>query len=162
MKQHIPIWLVGLTLTPGSNPHPDLCLYPQGSGPTPNLPPGSSTADGNPCPEQCGYYYRQASQYSAGSYLPLDALPAIRMPQKRSWRPRTGPGKSKPFDVPWRDQPVTIGKINQINNFCIGSQGNENKCMSCHAGYGWEAGKLPKISAILKTSIVLPVMQIRG
>ncbi len=49
--------------------------------------------------------------------------------------------ESKAFNVPWREGPVTIGKINQINNFCIGSQGNENKCMSCHAGYGWEAGK---------------------
>ena len=49
--------------------------------------------------------------------------------------------ESKSFDVPWRDTAVTIGKINQINNFCIGSQGNENKCMSCHAGYGWEEGK---------------------
>ena len=49
--------------------------------------------------------------------------------------------ESKAFDVPWRDEDVTIGKINQINNFCIGSQGNENKCMSCHAGYGWEQGK---------------------
>ena len=49
--------------------------------------------------------------------------------------------ESKAFDVPWRDEDVTIGKINQINNFCIGSQGNENKCMSCHAGYGWEEGK---------------------
>ena len=49
--------------------------------------------------------------------------------------------ESKSFDVPWRDVPVTIGKINQINNFCIGSQGNENKCMSCHAGYGWEEGQ---------------------
>lgn len=49
--------------------------------------------------------------------------------------------ESKAFDVPWRDTPVTIGKINQINNFCIGSQGNENKCMSCHAGYGWEQGR---------------------
>ncbi|MBK9926836.1 MAG: tetrathionate reductase family octaheme c-type cytochrome [Anaerolineales bacterium] len=49
--------------------------------------------------------------------------------------------ESKQFNVPWRDVPVTIGKINQINNFCIGSQGNENKCMSCHAGYGWEEGK---------------------
>ena len=46
--------------------------------------------------------------------------------------------ESQPFDVPWRDEPVTIGKINQINNFCIGSQGNEKKCMSCHVGYGWE------------------------
>ena len=49
--------------------------------------------------------------------------------------------ESKAFNVPWRDVPVTIGKINQINNFCIGSQGNENKCMTCHAGYGWEQGK---------------------
>ena len=49
--------------------------------------------------------------------------------------------ESRAFEVPWREGAVTIGKINQINNFCIGSQGNENKCMSCHAGYGWEAGK---------------------
>lgn len=45
--------------------------------------------------------------------------------------------QSKPFDVPWRDEPVTIGKYNQINNFCIGSQGNAKKCMTCHAGYDW-------------------------
>ncbi len=45
--------------------------------------------------------------------------------------------ESQPFDVPWRDEPVTIGKKNQINNFCIGTQGNEKKCMTCHAGYGW-------------------------
>lgn len=49
--------------------------------------------------------------------------------------------ESRAFDVPWRDEAVTIGKINQINNFCIGSQGNENQCMSCHAGYGWEQGR---------------------
>ena len=49
--------------------------------------------------------------------------------------------ESKEFNVPWRDAAVTIGKINQINNFCIGTQGNENKCMSCHAGYGWEQGR---------------------
>jgi len=49
--------------------------------------------------------------------------------------------ESKEYEVPWRDEPVTIGKANQINNFCISSQGNENKCMSCHAGYGWEEGK---------------------
>lgn len=48
--------------------------------------------------------------------------------------------ESQPFDVPWRDEPVTIGKINQINNFCISSNGNQSKCMSCHIGYGWEEG----------------------
>jgi octaheme c-type cytochrome (tetrathionate reductase family) len=45
--------------------------------------------------------------------------------------------ESKPFNVPWRTEPVTIGKANQINNFCIGTQGNEKKCMTCHTGYGW-------------------------
>jgi octaheme c-type cytochrome (tetrathionate reductase family) len=46
--------------------------------------------------------------------------------------------ESKPVAAPWLDnQLVTIGKKNQINNFCIGTQGNEKKCMSCHAGYGW-------------------------
>ncbi|MGE5250670.1 MAG: tetrathionate reductase family octaheme c-type cytochrome, partial [Bacteroidota bacterium] len=54
--------------------------------------------------------------------------------------------ESKPFTVPWRDTPVTIGKINQINNFCIGTQGNENKCMSCHVGYGWEKGRQSVLS----------------
>jgi octaheme c-type cytochrome (tetrathionate reductase family) len=46
--------------------------------------------------------------------------------------------ESEPFDVPWREEPVTIGKANQINNFCIGSQGNQKRCMTCHVGYGWE------------------------
>jgi len=45
--------------------------------------------------------------------------------------------ESAPFDVPWRDEPVTIGKKNQINNFCIGTQGNQKKCTTCHVGYGW-------------------------
>jgi octaheme c-type cytochrome (tetrathionate reductase family) len=49
--------------------------------------------------------------------------------------------ESQPFDVPWRDESVTIGKANQINNFCISSQGNQKQCMSCHAGYGWEEGQ---------------------
>ena len=49
--------------------------------------------------------------------------------------------ESRPFDVSWRDEPVTIGKANQINNFCIGAQGNQKSCMSCHAGYNWAEGE---------------------
>jgi octaheme c-type cytochrome (tetrathionate reductase family) len=45
--------------------------------------------------------------------------------------------ESAPVNVPWRDEAVTIGKKNQINNFCIGTQGNEKKCMTCHVGFGW-------------------------
>ena len=45
--------------------------------------------------------------------------------------------EGQPVEVPWRDEPVTIGKANQINNFCIGTQGNQVRCMTCHTGYGW-------------------------
>jgi octaheme c-type cytochrome (tetrathionate reductase family) len=46
--------------------------------------------------------------------------------------------ESEPVELPGRDEPVTVGKANQINNFCIGVQGNWPKCTTCHAGYGWE------------------------
>lgn len=31
---------------------------------------------------------------------------------------------------------VYLGKKNAINNFCIGTQGNEESCAKCHIGYG--------------------------
>lgn len=49
--------------------------------------------------------------------------------------------ESQPFSVPWRDEAVTIGKANQINNFCISAQGNQKSCMSCHIGYDWQEGQ---------------------
>jgi octaheme c-type cytochrome (tetrathionate reductase family) len=49
--------------------------------------------------------------------------------------------ESEPFDVAWRDEPATIGKINQINNFCISAQGNQKSCTACHIGYGWQEGE---------------------
>jgi len=44
----------------------------------------------------------------------------------------------EPATIPGHDGVVeAIGKKNLINNFCIGIQGNWNKCTTCHAGYGW-------------------------
>ena len=37
-----------------------------------------------------------------------------------------------------REEPVSVGKKNAINNFCIGIQGNWSSCTACHVGYGWE------------------------
>ena len=48
--------------------------------------------------------------------------------------------ESEPVMLPGRDEPVTIGKANQINNFCIGTQGNQSGCSRCHTGYGMEDG----------------------
>ncbi|HFE67481.1 MAG TPA: tetrathionate reductase family octaheme c-type cytochrome [Chloroflexi bacterium] len=47
--------------------------------------------------------------------------------------------ESEPVMLSGRDEPVTIGKANQINNFCIGIQGNWTGCTRCHAGYGWDS-----------------------
>jgi octaheme c-type cytochrome (tetrathionate reductase family) len=46
--------------------------------------------------------------------------------------------ESDPYTIPGRDEPITIGKKNSLNNFCIGIQSNWPGCTSCHAGYGWE------------------------
>jgi octaheme c-type cytochrome (tetrathionate reductase family) len=46
--------------------------------------------------------------------------------------------ESEPVMVAGHDEPVTIGKKNSLNNFCIGIQGNWPGCTRCHAGYGWE------------------------
>lgn len=60
-----------------------------------------------------------------------DAAKDIMMTTHWTW-------ESKPFVVPGRDVPVTIGKANQINNFCISAQGNQKSCMACHIGQGWQ------------------------
>lgn len=45
---------------------------------------------------------------------------------------------SKPTGVDWAEEPVSVGKANAGNNFCIGIQGNWARCTACHIGYGWE------------------------
>jgi len=32
----------------------------------------------------------------------------------------------------------TLGKKNEINNFCVATSSNESRCTSCHVGYGWK------------------------
>lgn len=36
---------------------------------------------------------------------------------------------------------TALGKRNVMNNFCIGTQGNEQACSSCHTGYGMTSSK---------------------
>jgi octaheme c-type cytochrome (tetrathionate reductase family) len=40
-------------------------------------------------------------------------------------------------NVPGHEQAMRIGKMNLVNNFCIGAKPNIAHCSSCHAGYGW-------------------------
>jgi octaheme c-type cytochrome (tetrathionate reductase family) len=32
----------------------------------------------------------------------------------------------------------TVGKKNELNNFCVATTSNEPRCTSCHVGYGWK------------------------
>lgn len=45
--------------------------------------------------------------------------------------------QAPPVEVAWRDEPVSVGKANTLNNFCIGVQSNIEGCSRCHSGYGW-------------------------
>jgi octaheme c-type cytochrome (tetrathionate reductase family) len=45
--------------------------------------------------------------------------------------------QADPVPMEGRDELISVGKKNAINNFCIGIQGNWAACTACHAGYGW-------------------------
>jgi octaheme c-type cytochrome (tetrathionate reductase family) len=60
-----------------------------------------------------------------------DAASDVMMTSHWTWQ-------SEPVQIAGQDKPVTVGKINQINGYCIGISGNEQKCSSCHIGYEWE------------------------
>lgn len=47
--------------------------------------------------------------------------------------------QAPPVEVSWSDEPVSVGKANLINNFCISVQSNWSGCTKCHAGYGWSS-----------------------
>lgn len=46
--------------------------------------------------------------------------------------------RGEPVLLPGRTEPVSIGKANVLNNFCLGIRSNETRCTACHAGYGWD------------------------
>jgi octaheme c-type cytochrome (tetrathionate reductase family) len=77
--------------------------------------------------------------YASGSEVTLACLECHPEAAKEMMQTVHWTWESKPYQLPDRDQPVTIGKKNQLNNFCIGIQSNWEGCTSCHAGYGWDS-----------------------
>ena len=134
MKKSRLTWIIGLSITLAIIIIPIIIFWPrpassQGNDPQANVQPTpahTSHADLMPGPYA-------SSQEVTQACLECHDNAATEIMATTHWT-----WESKPFDVPWRDEPVTIGKANQINNFCIGAQGNQKKCMSCHAGTGWQ------------------------
>jgi len=134
MKESRFIWIAGLVVTLAAILIPLAIFWPRSAGatddPAANLPihaTHTSHADIIKGPFETGQDVTRAC---------LDCHPeaAEQVMGTTHWT-----WESEPVTVPWRNEPVTIGKINQINNFCIGTQGNEKTCMTCHTGYGWES-----------------------
>jgi hypothetical protein len=133
MKKIIPIWLSGLGATLAVIIVPILLFLPK-SGPHPDNP--ASHLEPTAVPVSHADIIKgplNTPQEVTRACLSCHPDAAAQVMKTTHWT-----WESQPFNVPWRDQPVTIGKINQINNFCIGTQGNQKQCMSCHIGYGWQ------------------------
>ena len=133
MRKRIPVWLIGLIVTLAVIIIPVTVFWPKASPPADDpqaaiqpTPIHTSHADIVQGP-------LTTPQEVTRNCLTCHADAAGEVMKTSHWT-----WESEPFNVPWRDEPVTIGKANQINNFCIGAQGNQKQCMSCHTGYGWQ------------------------
>jgi octaheme c-type cytochrome (tetrathionate reductase family) len=138
MKIKTPVWIVGLVATLAIITIPIILFIPDQSPALDN--PASALPQR---PEETNHAALLPGPYASGAEVTracLDCHPeaASQVMQTTHWT-----WESEPFEVSWRDEPVTIGKINQLNNFCISAQGNQKSCMSCHVGYGWEEGAEP-------------------
>jgi octaheme c-type cytochrome (tetrathionate reductase family) len=133
MKRRITIWLVGLGIPLAVIIIPLLLFWPKAAPPRDN-----PQVHIQPTAIHTSHADIVKGPFAAPQEVTRACLSCHREAAAQVMKTTHWTWESKPFDVPWRDQPVTIGKINQINNFCIGAQGNQKQCMSCHVGYGWQ------------------------
>jgi octaheme c-type cytochrome (tetrathionate reductase family) len=114
MRREKYIWIIGLTATLAIVIVPLVLFLPKASGkmddPWAHLPQRASHVDHTSLIEG-----------------PFDEGSEVHW----SW-------ESQEYEIEGRPGPVTVGKKNSLNNFCIGIQSNWPGCTSCHAGYGWE------------------------
>lgn len=133
MRNHKYIWVVGLFATLAVIIIPMVLFLPKASGkaddPWANLPRRTSHVDhtsliegpfenGSDVTQRCLECHQEAGE---------------EMLQSVHWT-----WESKEYQIEGRPEPVTVGKKNSLNNFCIGIQSNWPSCTSCHVGYGWE------------------------
>lgn len=136
--KNLPVWLIGLVITLAVILLPLALVWPRAGAPL-DAPWESVT----PTPVHTSHADLLPGPYATGQEVTLACLEchpdsAQQVMQTSHWT-----WESDPVQVAWRDEPVTVGKANQINNFCISAQGNQKSCTSCHIGYGWQEGEQP-------------------
>lgn len=133
MKKSSYIWIIGLVATIAVITIPIAIFWPQASASKDNpwaYVPQAKVHTGHTDLLPGPYQTPQEVTQACLNCHP-DAAAEVMKTSHWTW-------ESQPFEAPWREEPVTIGKLNQINNFCIGARGNQRLCMTCHIGYGWE------------------------
>lgn len=133
MKNYKYIWVFGLLATLGIITIPLIVFIPNISGvtddPWANIPvriPHTDHTDIIQGPFETGSHVTRTC-------LECHENAAFEIMQTVHWT-----WESQPYMLENREGPITVGKKNSINNFCIGIQSNWPGCTSCHAGYGWE------------------------
>ncbi len=134
MRKFKQIWIVGLVVTVAIILIPVLVLMPKDNGssddPWANLPRHPIHTD---------HTSIISGPFETGSEVTLACLACHEEAATSVMATAHWTWESQPYTLEGRDTPVTVGKKNAINNFCIGIQGNWGGCTSCHAGYGWDS-----------------------
>jgi octaheme c-type cytochrome (tetrathionate reductase family) len=127
------IWLIGLVATALIIVFPILLFA--GSATAPVTDPWASVA---PTPAHTDHAGLITDPLTSGSDVTRACLACHEGAGQEVIQTVHWTWESEPLLLPGRMELVTVGKKSQINNFCIGIQGNWAGCTSCHAGYGWE------------------------
>ncbi len=133
MKQPKHIWLFGLLGTMTLLLVPVVLMWPKATSPLDN--PWANVPERPAHTEHADLY--EGKTFETGPDVTRACLEchedaAHQVAQTVHWT-----WESKPVEMAGRTEPITVGKKNSINNFCIGIQSNWSGCTKCHAGYGW-------------------------
>ena len=132
MKEFKYIWLVGLVVTMLIIITP-LALLVSGD----ETPTDDPWAFVQPTPAHTDHASLLTGPYETGPDVTVACLECHETAAAQIMGTTHWTWESEPVLLPGRDEPVTVGKKNQLNNFCIGIEGNWPSCTTCHAGYGW-------------------------
>jgi len=133
MKNFRYLWIVGLVVTSAIIAVPVLLFASSGDAVSPD-----PWAYVQPTPAHTNHAALMPGPYASGQEVTAACLECHETSAQEMMQTTHWTWESEPLQLPGRDELVTVGKKNQLNNFCIGIQGNWTGCTSCHAGYGWE------------------------
>ena len=133
MRNFRHLWIVGLIVTAAIIAVPVLLFASSGDAVSPD-----PWAYVQPTPAHTNHAALMPDPYATGPEVTAACLECHETAAQEMMQTTHWTWESEPLQLPGRDELVTVGKKNQLNNFCIGIQGNWTGCTSCHAGYGWE------------------------